>query len=219
MNRVYLMFILVGGLLLSAWIYASVRDSQCVVLRRISTDNGVIELVAPDCFEGLPHTTDGNTIRMTEDVWNSGRREEILVHERVHLDQKRRPEAWTAFYKTEWDYDLSATSPPGLVASLRLNPDTAATPYATWRSRYVFFTEQALDGRIRGAPTRVWDRQRRAYCDPPSEWTAFFCGPSGTKCPHQWEHPHELSAEYLTLGSDAPAAQTLRAWQKSLPTS
>lgn len=221
MNPIYW----IGGSLLlllcvSVFLYSSSGSGFCAVLRRIPTEDGVVELVAPECFEGLPHTTDGNTIRMTDDVWNSGRREEILVHERVHLDQKRRPEPWTAFYKSEWGYDLSATPPPGLLATLRLNPDTASTPYATWRSRYVFFTEQALDGRIRGAPTRVWDRQRRAYCDPPSEWRAFFCdGSAGGKgCPHQWEHPHELSAEYLTLGSDAPAAQTLRVWQKSLPT-
>jgi len=188
--------------------------STCSALRRVPTENGLVEIVSPDCFQGLPHTADGNTIRMTESVWNSGRRDEILVHERVHLDQKQNPGAWAAFYKEAWDYELTSTPPPGLRSALRLNPDTAESPYAVWRSRYVFFVEDHPD--LRTAPVRVWDADQGALCAPPPEWNAFFCDTRG--CPHQWEHPHELSAEYLTLGSAAPAAQVLKKWRNSLRT-
>ena len=217
MNRLFLGFG-ISLLLVLIYLYVSYKFTRtCSVLRRIPTPDGMVELVGPDCLEGLPHTTDGNTIRMTESVWNSGRRDEIMIHERVHLDQKRNPEAWTRFYKTAWGYDLEKGAPSGLRTVLRPNPDTADSPYAVWRSRYVFFVEATPDQRLRTAPVRVWDKTQGALCTAPPEWNAFFC--DGHGCPHQWEHPHELAAEYLTLGSEAPAARALRQWRNSLRTS
>ena len=117
--------------------------NECEVLRRIPTNNGVIEIVNSTCKEGLPHTTDSETIRMTDALWNSPRKDEILVHERIHLDQKRAPHLWEEFYRDVWNYKISANPPPELppsiVRNLRPNPDTPDKPWATWRRRYVFF--------------------------------------------------------------------------------
>jgi len=190
--------------------FAVFPTSSCNVLRTETTEDGLVEIVTAGCSEGLPHTTDANTIRMTEDVWNSGRREEILRHERVHLSQKRRPDVWLSFYKDAWGYELFAVPPIRIPDShsLRPNPDTAAHPYALWRGRWLFFPTYGPTRTLRDAPVRIWDIERSAFVPLPTEWRNEFCGSVG--CPNQYEHPHELSAEILTLSSDCPASKRLR---------
>jgi len=206
--------IAVVALLLGLWRWGrnSGKD-RCIVLR-VESDaesGGTVEIVDAACQEGLPHTTDENTIRMTEAVWASERRESVLTHERVHLDQKRQPREWEAFYEREWGYTLSATPPVSLPNQIRPNPDTAAKPWALWRGRWLFFPEAA--DTLKDAPVRVWDTKEAVKSEPPSEWKAFFCGSRG--CPHQYEHPHELSAEMLTEGDDSDAATRLFTWRNT----
>jgi hypothetical protein len=64
---------------------------ECRVLRVEHRDDMTIEIVDADCKEGLPHTTGPNTVRMTEAAWSDRRRTTTLVHEHVHLEQKRKP--------------------------------------------------------------------------------------------------------------------------------
>jgi hypothetical protein len=134
-----------------------------------------------------------------------------LKHERVHLDQKLQPREWEAFYKRAWDYELLDAPPPELRATIRPNPDTAGRPWALWRSRWLFFPEAAET--LKGAPVRVWDLDHKSLTTPPPEWIAFFCGSRG--CPHQYEHPHEISAELITEGADSEAATALFTWLNS----
>lgn len=201
--------------LVFAWWRWSRTSSEkgCTVLRvEHDAESGAsVEIVDPACQEGLPHTTDSHTIRMTETVWNSTRRNAVLIHERIHLDQKRQPQEWEAFYKREWGYTVSATPPVSLPNQLRPNPDTAAKPWALWRSRWLFFPEAA--GALKDAPVRVWDTHHAVESSPPPEWIAFFCGSHG--CPHQYEHPHEISAEMITGGDDSDAATRLFTWRNS----
>ena len=223
-NAVVWIFVSIGVLLLllllllgiSQWFWR--KGDACVVLRveRDAETGAVIEIVDAACEEGLPHTTDARTIRMTEAVWASERRSNVLTHERVHLDQKAHERDWEAFYERAWEYTLSVTPPPSLVLSHRLrpNPDTAAKPWALWRSRWLFFPEAVLGNRLKDAPVRVWDTQEAVECAPPPEWNAFFCGSRG--CPHQYEHPHEISAEMITGGSDSEAATRLFTWRNSI---
>ena len=154
---------------------------------------------------------------MTEAVWNSKRREEILRHERVHLDQKRHPEVWSQFYKDAWSYELFQAPPfhiPG-TELLRANPDTAAEPFALWRGRWLFFPQYDTDRTLRGATVRIWDKETSAFVSQPPEWRAEFCGGSSHGCPNQYEHPHEIAAEFITLGSDTPAATQLSEFWKT----
>lgn len=186
------------------------RD-DCTVIRTWNTENGTIEIVDDMCQEGLPHTTNPNTIRMTESVYNSDSRDEILSHERVHLDQKQNPRRWEEFYK-RWDYELFSTPPSGIPSDLRSmlrpNPDTSSKPWAVWRGRYVFFpiTES---GSLRNATVVVWDTHTNQRVNRPSEWQSQFCH---TECPHQYEHPHEIAAEFLAKGHSSPAATKLFQW-------
>lgn len=187
----------------------------CRILARYPDNDGaMIEIVEPDYKEGLPHTSDANTIRMTAEIYHGPRRDEILRHERVHIAQRRSPTRWAEFYASAWGYTLHTQPPEGLPASLRLrpNPDTADSPYVCWQRRYWMFPAYTSNGTLKDAEVVVWDSQTRRRVSYPAKWRAFFCGSRG--CPHQWEHPHELSAEYVTLGSDCPAAKKLFAWLK-----
>jgi len=199
---------------LAAWYIRRPEDTNCHVLRVIQTENGNVEIVNPECKEGLPHTTGPHTMRFTEEAWSSPRRNETLVHERVHLAQKRNPTDWAEFYRRVWDYEL-LTVPPNDVPEkdkLRKNPDTSDAPWAVWRRRYVFYPV-SLTGTLRNADVYIWDRESKQLLnDPPAAWRALFCDDSG--CPHQYEHPHELAAEYIARGSSSPAAKNLFTWYK-----
>jgi len=192
------LFIVVLLVLMSLYLHSiSYESDDCQVLERISTENGIIEIVDDACKEGLPHTTNSETIRMTREKYESRGLDSLLVHERVHLDQKRNPLKWYRFYKQFWDYDIIKDSPSPVseyTEKLRPNPDTSDAPWAVWRKRYVFFPYST--GSLKFAEVRVWDLQEKREVGIPESWKAQFC--DGTNCPQQYEHPHEISAEYLT---------------------
>lgn len=208
--------------------YIRQRSDVCEVLETVNLHAGRrVQIVDDACQEGLPHTTDARTIRMTRGVWTSARRDEILDHEHVHCDQKSALADWYRFYATAWDYELRTTPPDDTIPvnlreKLRPNPDTADAPWAIWRNRWVFFPIAIGVGgdgmlRLRDARVAVWDLKSATLLPgPPPEWRTEFCeGPDGAVCPAQYEHPHELAAEFLTLRSSvAPAAQKLFAWRK-----
>jgi len=174
-------------------------------------DGATLEIVDNGCQEGLPHTSGPNTIRMTRSIFNSGSRDSTLTHERVHLDQKTRPEAWLQFCKSAWSYELTNQNPgvPTQDYDLRPNPDTGSNPYAVWRGRYVFFSAFDASRKLSSAPVIVWDlEEKKALSGPPPEWKAQFCTASG-KCPHQYEHPYEIAAEYATHKMETPASAQL----------
>jgi len=196
---------------------------DCSVLQTIDLSGSErLEIVDDVCKEGLPHTTNGHTIRMIRSVWEGPRRDEILKHERVHLRQKQGLAGWYEFYRRAWDYEClpSAAAVPGLPADLkarlRPNPDTADAPWALWRRRWLFFPAFRKDAptSLKGAEVLVWDTETHKLVEPPDDWRNVFCGSNG--CPHQYEHPHEIAAEWYSAParSDAPAAAAFFAWMK-----
>lgn len=186
-------------------------DDCRVLSTRVLEDGTRLEIVADDCKEGLPHTTTSTTMRMTQSIADSPRFHEIMTHERVHLDQKTRPDYWRSLVKRIWAYDLYETAPQGVpadvVAKLRPNPDTDAAPWAVWRGRYVFFPAYGDDKRLSTAKARIWDLEEGRLTEEPPEWRAQFCFEGA--CPHQWEHPYEIAAEYKTHPSQCSAAAAL----------
>ena len=191
----------------------SAPDTCRVLSTRTLEDGALLEIVDDDCKEGLPHTTTNTTIRMTRSVADSSRFNEILVHERVHLDQKTRPAFWKDLVKRVWAYDLYASPPPGVPAEwvkmCRPNPDTDVAPWAVWRGRYVFFAAYGPDRKLKTATPVIWDMEEGRRIEEIPEWRGQFC--VGDSCPHQWEHPYEIAAEYKTHGSQSPAAAALAA--------
>jgi hypothetical protein len=197
------------ALLVIIWYF---YNDRCIVLKRFQLPYGTVEIVDPACQDGLPHTWSPSIIRMTEVDWNSSRRDDILRHERVHLRQRQEPAVWRNFYRSEWGYEITKTPPPGIpphwLDRIRPNPDTADGLWAVWSGRYVFFpTFRDAKRSLRNATVQVWDLLKKQIVDPPSEWKQQFC--DGGNCPHQYEHPHEIAAEYITHVSNSPAAQQL----------
>lgn len=195
------------------------RSNSCGVLRHLEDmelEDCQIHIVEPTCESGLPHTSDANTIRLTETVWNSTTRESTLKHERIHILQRRYPAEWTRFYQEHWGYTLHNEPPQGIsqeiTERLRSNPDTATEPWCCWQNRYWFaplYTD-IHNPRLLGVDIRVWDDQEKRWISKsPEEWHCLFCGDG--KCPHQWEHPHELAAELWTADAfDTPAGYSLK---------
>lgn len=218
MNRILLFIISVGVLI---WIFSRLRNADdCTVLQTIPLDYATIEIVNDQCKEGLPHTTGPRTVRMVRSIWDGPRRDSVLKHERVHLSQKSHTaEEWRRFYEREWGYTCFQNAPPGVPAELRArlrpNPDTSDSPWAVWRDRWLFFPAFGNDGSLRKAEVIVWDLENHRQVGIPDGWRDAFCARGD--CPFQYEHPHEISAEWLTAGSDvvkAPAAAKLFAWNK-----
>ena len=188
------------------------RGDDCSVLQTIDLGGGArVQIVDDACKEGLPHTTDKHTIRMTRGIWESDRREEILRHERAHLAQRGSLRDWYDFYKGAWGYTCSASPPSGLpaeyIARLRPNPDTADSPWALWRNRWLFFPAYTAAGTLKDAEVIVWDTEMHRESPIPDAWRSFFC--EGDICPHQYEHPHEISAEWITTPIKSKAAKLL----------
>jgi hypothetical protein len=202
------------------------QGNSCAVLERFADSElagAIVELVDNSCESGLPHTVGLHNIRIPEAAWNSPRRESILRHERVHLLQRRHQEAWNTFYREEWQYSLHTSPPvdfpPEEAANVRGNPDTFPARWAAWRDRYWFVPtyRNASKPQLPDAVVRVWDSNTRTWLDQvPYEWRTTFCTEQG-RCPHQWEHPAEISAEYVTDGDwTTPAAMSLRRFLDTL---
>jgi hypothetical protein len=197
------------------------KGQQCRILRTEKDGPNVVEIVSPSCEDGLPHTVRPHTIRMTEEVWNSSRKETILVHERVHLQQRQNPETWRRFYEEHWGYTFPDDVPPEVAnrTDIRANPDTADSPFPVWQQRYWFVEvyDDPVNPALRHSHVEIWDTRTQSWLrNPPVEWQRFFCEDS---CPHQIEHPHELAAEYSTDSTwNCPAAITLREFQKRYQT-
>ena len=212
---IFIVLAVIGAI---AFFIMPTRD--CTVLQTIRLDDADVEIVNESCKEGLPHTTGPRTIRMIRRDWDGPRRDAILAHERVHLAQKSHSAAeWRAFYERTWGYKCYASPPAGvpaeLVARLRPNPDTSDSPWAIWRDRWLFFPAFGDEGSLRGAEVIVWDLENHRQVATPDAWRSLFCGAGD--CPHQYEHPHEISAEWLAAGPTsvkAIAATKLFAWKK-----
>lgn len=207
---IYIVFILLV-LFLIVWVY---NKNSCRIIKRYTLPYGYVEIVDSQCQDGLPHTSSPYTIRMTEKDWNSSRRDTILLHEKVHLHQRQNPTVWRNFYERVWDYEFTRVPPPNIpsywVERVRPNPDTEEGLWSVWRRRWVFFPTYGRGDGLRDAITKVWDLQTQKMVDIPMEWKQFFC--TGRICPYQNEHPHEISAEFITNTSQSPASQKLHAF-------
>jgi len=203
MKRVYIILFILFALIVLTIVYMR-RALPCTVLESQSWNGVTVEIVDNACSEGLPHTRDASTIVMPLDTWTSSHRDETLRHELVHIRQRQHSEAWYVFYETEWKYRRSRLPPELDPNTIRPNPDTADSPYMLWADRYMFLPVYSADKTLRNAIVKVYDIQTRTFVSVPPEWTAFF-----SNTVRQYEHPHEISAEYLTLQKDTPASKKL----------
>lgn len=213
MNQRYVILFICISVFLCVLYFNS--QTPCTVLERIPyVDGTTIDVVGDSCSEGLPHTIDRNTIIMPLSSWTSSHRESTLRHELVHIRQRRDASIWYTFYRDEWGYESVALPPELDSRSIRPNPDTADSPFMLWRGKWLFLPIYNADHTLRNADVRVYDIQNKSFTSIPPEWTAFFSasklgGGHGTADLHQYEHPHEISAEFLTSRRECSASLKL----------
>jgi len=179
------------------------EGADCKPIYRIQRKMGQIStwvwVVPKTCEQGLPHTRAADVIAMPINLPKS-RIPSIMEHEKIHLLQRRMPDSWARFYRQKWDYDLYREPPVGmpkdLIKMIRANPDTATDPWCCWRKRWwpVPVYKSISDLSLGGSVVKWWDQNTlKIVAAPPDEWKTFF----GSDI-HQSEHPHEISAEYLS---------------------
>lgn len=169
--------------------------------------------------KGLPHTRPPSTIWFPESALRSNKQEfnETFLHECIHLHQREHADRWNQFYKEVWGFKpWSGRIPKDVERRRRLNPDTIRQPFYIWRNKWVpiavyskpdaanlrevrlIFLRPSADGEGAG-----WE----SVC--PEGWLDFF----GTQEPSICEHPHEMSAYFLSDNEnpfDSEAARLLR---------
>ena len=177
------------------------KEADCKPINKIHLKLGNISTwiwtMPNSCEQGLPHTRGIDVIAIPEN-FPKDHLPALLDHERVHLLQRMMPDSWANFYRIKWYYNIYNSAPFGMPQDLiklrRANPDTALAPFACWKSRYWSVPIYGSELSLRKSKIKWWDQETGLVNDKaPDEWTAFF----GSKI-NQCEHPHELSAEYLS---------------------
>lgn len=182
--------------------------------------NTTIQTVSKTCEAGMAHTRPGDRIIIPDSI-PMPHRDQTIQHELFHIHQRRHPDAWRTFYRRAWSFQFAPAPPPGMpeavIAARRSNPDTwdplTGGPWVVWQGRYwpVPIYTDSQTPHLREAQTVWWDAWRQeVLAFPPAEWSAFFGTPS------QDEHPHELSASYLTADSrESEAGRRVADWWSS----
>lgn len=178
-------------------------EADCKPIHKIHMKLGSVSswiwTVPNSCEQGLPHTRGSDVIAIPLN-YPKERLPPLLDHERVHLLQRMMPDSWAKFYRIKWRYTIYNSAPFGMPEKMiqlkRGNPDTSDAPYACWRSRWWSVPTYISDSNLslKNAVIKWWDQETGTISESaPDEWVVFF----GTHI-HQCEHPHELSAEYLS---------------------
>jgi hypothetical protein len=178
------------------------KDADCKPIfkihRKIGEQSVWVWTTPKTCEQGLPHTRGIDVIAIPVDFPKDALAP-LMDHEHVHILQRLMPDSWARFYSLKWDYKIYSEPPVGMPSDLikmrRSNPDTADHPYCCWKSTWwpvpVYKSETELS--LSKAPVKWWNQNTGLVkVGPPESWTEFF----GTV--HQNEHPHEISAEFLS---------------------
>jgi hypothetical protein len=142
---------------------------------------------------GYPHTRP-NIICIAQHNIDSHTLESILIHESVHMLQRRYPKIWDSIYENVLNMKTTNEQiPHELAAYVRYNPDTIYTPNYIWNDKWIpvpvyLRKDNPQLGDIRVNFYNVTTQKWQAY--PPIEWTKFF----GEMNNSEQEHPHETAA-------------------------
>lgn len=173
------------------------------------------------CEDGLPHTSDENTVVIPASIAGGKHGARILKHELIHILQRRHKKHWDEFYEKEWQFTVHETPPSGLPSWIsqrrRRNPDLLDSHFSCWANRWwpvTVYNSRDLP-ELREATVLWWDSEKNVVLqEEPVEFVSFFGKVS------QNEHPNEIAAVYLEeqgikRGSISKAANKLFSWKKT----
>ena len=183
--------------------YKARVNANCEPIQKKFKKLGAIDswiwIMDKSCENGLPHTRGSDIIALPENL-GINQINRTIEHEKIHLHQKRNPDAWKKFYKEYWDYEIyklpPLLMPLELIEMKRANPDTNDAPYACWKNKWwsIPIYKSYDDLKFMNCIIKWWNQETNEILnDPPDEWNKIF----GYHV-SQTEHPHEISAEYIT---------------------
>ena len=104
---------------------------------RLALPGETIVTMHPSADGGMPHTRPPATICLPANLPQS-RLQEVMRHERVHLDQRKNMYTWSSrLEKDGWTPVEEEKIPAEYRSRCRINPDTCWSPYWSWQKRYV----------------------------------------------------------------------------------
>ena len=117
---------------------------------------------------------------------------QTLIHESIHIHQRRNKTAWDAVCAAEGWKPLGATLVPERWRErCRINPDTMMCPFWAWQDNHVplpMFRESPKH--LGDCDVQWWDRRTNSLLhDPPRSFVSRY-----GRSPPQSEHPYELLA-------------------------
>jgi hypothetical protein len=157
----------------------------------------------PSAESGLPHTRPPNLICMPL-YFPEHRYKETLIHELIHIDQRRRKPLWDAkFMKEGWSPLDESLIPERWYNQCRLNPDTIDSRFWAFEKQHVPLPlfERADKPDLRQVRVFWWDMETGIrQLEAPRRFQERY-GP----VPSQPEHPRELSAVELAKIFQSPS--------------
>jgi len=159
--------------------YPGVRQTLRIVWLNSSAEAGMPHTRAPDLV-CLPIYLPANMLAKT------------ILHESIHVDQRKNPEKWVKWAVNEgWVLLQDTDIPERWLRRCRLNPDTMKYRFWAYRNRWVplplFENEQ--QPKLREIQIRWWDKRTGdLLADPPKEVSDML---GDTPNP---EHPFEIAA-------------------------
>uniref|UniRef100_A0A6C0JVD6 DUF4157 domain-containing protein n=1 Tax=viral metagenome TaxID=1070528 RepID=A0A6C0JVD6_9ZZZZ len=148
---------------------------------------------------GFPHTRAPKHVCLPASMCSeepaSERFKETLLHEAIHIHQRRNRGMWQVFLKrSKWTPVLEGTIPEQYFDSIRLNPDTIGTPFYAFNGQHVplpLFPPSG--GTLKNTEVKWFDiKAGTLFHEPPKEFVKLY----GKV--HQPEHPYEIYAEIFS---------------------
>jgi len=162
------------------------------VSRRIPLMKGVMVVMLDQTADGgFPHTRPLDCVCVQPAIVAAPDFEKTLIHESVHIHQRRKPGLWHQICRKE-GWEPVAAVPTRWRERCRINPDTMATPFWAWQGVHVplpMFRDQSSGG-IADVDIKWWDRRMDTlFHEAPRSFSSHY-----GHAPAQPEHPYELLA-------------------------
>jgi hypothetical protein len=179
--------------------------------------SGQVLWLEPSADGGLPHTRPPAYICLPANIPSSAV-SSTLLHERVHLHQRRYPDLWIKFVGDNWSMiPWFGKLPREIEAARRINPDLLENPLFIWNDTWIpvcLYNDTGAPSLSQASTNWYNVNLKTTTRSAPDGWYSFFGHIADD------EHPWELSAYYIADNSTKSVAKDLlMKWVPTLPSS
>jgi hypothetical protein len=150
-----------------------------------------IAILHPSADTGFPHTRPKDCVCL-QPRWIRSELLPTLIHESIHIHQRREPAFWESVARKEgWEPIPAEEVPARWRERCRINPDTMMCPFWSWKTHHVplplFRGEKPT---LADVDVQWWDRRTDSlFKTAPKSFIEKY-----GEAPSQPEHPYELLA-------------------------